>query len=75
MVNIVGTHITEGQSITRPLHFSGSNYNYWKARMKIFIQANDYACWEIIENWPIITTKITEEGEAQNLKRNGHPRT
>ncbi|XP_057496707.1 uncharacterized protein LOC130781518, partial [Actinidia eriantha] len=44
--------------------FSGSNYNYWKARMKIYIQANDYACWNIIENRPIIPTKITESGEV-----------
>ena len=38
MENIVETHMTEGQSISRPPHFFGSNYNYWKARMRIFIQ-------------------------------------
>ena len=48
MTNIVGTHMTEGQSITRPQHFSSSNYNYWKARMRIFIQANNYACLNVI---------------------------
>ena len=52
MANIVGSYMTKGQSITRPPDFSGSNYIYWKARMKIFIQANDYACWDIIENRP-----------------------
>ena len=64
MANIIGTHMAEGQSINRPPLFSGSNYNYWKARMKIYIQANDYACWNIIENGPIIPTKITENGEV-----------
>ena len=32
--------------------------------MRIFIQANDYACWNIIENRLIILTKITEKGEV-----------
>ena len=64
MNNIIGTHMTKGQLITRPPHFSGNNYNYWKARMKIFIQANDYACWNIIENGPIIPTKIIERGDV-----------
>ena len=61
MANIIGTHIAKDQSINRHSHFSDSNYNYWKARMRIFIQENDYACWNIIENWPIIPTKITEK--------------
>ena len=65
MANIVGKHMTEeGQSIIRPPHFFGSNYNYWKARMRIFIQANDYACWNVIENGPIIPTKMIEKGET-----------
>ena len=29
--------------------------------MRIYIQANDYACWNIIENGPIISKKITEK--------------
>ena len=68
MANIVGTHMTEGQSISRPLHFFGSNYNYWKVRMRIFIQANDYACWDIIENGPTIPTKITKKEEVPKPK-------
>ena len=64
MANIIGTHMTEGQLITRPPRFFGSNYNNWKVRMRIFIQANDYACWNVIENGAIIPTKITEKGEV-----------
>ena len=52
MANIIGTHMTEGQSIIRPPHFFGSNYKYSKARMRLFIQANDYESWNIIENGP-----------------------
>ena len=59
MANIIGTHMAESQSITRSLYFFGSNYNYWKIRMRIFIQENDYTCWNIIENGPIIPTKTT----------------
>ena len=64
MANIIGTHKAEGQSITRPSHFFDRNYNYWKARMRIFIQANDYTYWNIIENEPVILTKIMEKGKV-----------
>ena len=38
-----GTHLVgEGQSIVRPPLFVGDNYAYWKTRMRLFIQANDY---------------------------------
>ena len=59
MANIIWTHMVEGHSISRPPLFSGSSYNYWKARMIIYIQVNDYACWNIIEIGPIVATKIT----------------
>ena len=64
MANIIRTHMIEGYLITKPPHFFGSNYNYWKARMRIFTQVNDYACRNIIENEPIIPTTITEKGEV-----------
>lgn len=44
--------LTEGQSTNRPPLFNGTNYTYWKARMKIFIQAFDYDLWGIIINGP-----------------------
>ena len=64
MANIIRTHMDEGQSISRPPLFFGSNYNFWKARMKIYIQANDYACWNIIENNPIMPTEITKKRDV-----------
>ena len=32
----------EGHSIMRPPLFNGDNYSYWKIRMRLFIQVNDY---------------------------------
>ena len=52
MVAQVGSTFSEGQSTNRPPLFNGSNYSYWKARMKIFIQALDYDLWSIIVNGP-----------------------
>ena len=49
--------MTEGQSTNRPPLFSSSNYNYYKSRIIIYIQVNDYPCWNIIENGPIIPMK------------------
>ncbi|VFQ77283.1 unnamed protein product [Cuscuta campestris] len=42
--------LTEGQSTTRPPLFDGTNYLYWKERMRIFIQSNDYKLWLIVKN-------------------------
>ncbi|VFQ62997.1 unnamed protein product [Cuscuta campestris] len=42
--------VTEGQSTTMPPLFDGTNYSYWKERMRIFIQFNDYKLWLIVKN-------------------------
>ena len=60
MENVVGTFLSEGQSTSRPPLFKGVNYSYWKARMKIFIQAQDYEMWNVIEDGPYVPTKIIE---------------
>ena len=53
-----GTHLVgEGQSIVRPPLFVGDNYAYWKTRMRLFIQANDYEVWRVIVNGPSIPKK------------------
>ncbi|VFQ88282.1 unnamed protein product [Cuscuta campestris] len=45
-----GGGVNEGQSTTRPPLFDGTNYSYWKERMRIFIQSNDYKLWLIVKN-------------------------
>lgn len=57
MANLTGTSLEEGQSINRPPLFNGINYNYWKNRMKIYVQSVDYELWRIIMNGPKIPTK------------------
>ncbi|VFQ69605.1 unnamed protein product [Cuscuta campestris] len=42
--------IGEGQSTVRPPFFDGTNYSYWKKRMRIFVQSNDFKIWLAIKN-------------------------
>ncbi|MBA0810998.1 hypothetical protein Gohar_002938 [Gossypium harknessii] len=44
----------------RPPLFNVSNYSYWRTRMKLFIQANNYEVWRIITNGPFIPMKRVE---------------
>ena len=69
MATQVGTSLAEGQSTKRSSLFNGSNYTYWKARMKIFIQALDYDMWSIIVNGPHTPTKIIEGVESTKSEK------
>ena len=40
----------EGHSIARPPLFNGSDYTYWKTRMRIFLISMDFELWTIVEN-------------------------
>ncbi|XP_072082090.1 uncharacterized protein [Arachis hypogaea] len=62
--NIVAFTLTEGQSNNRPPYFNGSNYSYWKERMRIFVQSIDYNIWKIILNGPDVPTKQNADGEV-----------
>ncbi|VFR00960.1 unnamed protein product [Cuscuta campestris] len=42
--------IGEGQSTVRLPFFDGTNYSYWKERMRIFVQSNDFKIWLAIKN-------------------------
>ena len=68
MATIVGTHLAEGQSTTRPPLFNGENYNYWKVRMMIYIQANSYKEWMIISKGPRIPTKVVGEAQVPKME-------
>ena len=69
MATQVGTSLAEGQSTNRPPLFNGSNYTYWKARMKIFIQALNYDMWSIIVNGPHTPTKIIDGVESAKSEK------
>lgn len=51
----------EGNSTMRPPLFNGSNYNYWKTRMMIYLQFKDYNLWEAVVNGPHVRTTIIVE--------------
>ena len=38
-----------GQSLIIPLLFDGTNYAYWKVRMRVFLQSLDEKVWQAIE--------------------------
>ncbi|VFQ65571.1 unnamed protein product, partial [Cuscuta campestris] len=70
--------VTEGQSTTRPPLFDGTNYSYWKERMRIFIQSNDYKLWLIVKNGcgvlmkkvgEVIVPKTEEEFTDEDCKK------
>ena len=54
MANPMSTLLAEGQSINRPPLFLGTNFPYWKVRMKIYIQAVNYHLWRVILKGPQI---------------------
>src|SRR3954463_14294561 len=40
----------EGQSTQRPPLFDGNNYNYWKRRIRIYLQSFNLEIWQIVES-------------------------
>lgn len=41
------TKALEGHSTTTPLIFDGSNYAYWKRRMRTFLISCNFDLWEV----------------------------
>ena len=60
MTSYVSTNVGEGHSTHRPPLFNGSNYGYWKIKMRIFLQANDFKSWRVVENGPYVSSKIVD---------------
>ncbi|VFQ78686.1 unnamed protein product [Cuscuta campestris] len=68
----------EGQSTTRPPLFDGTNYIYWKERMRIYIQSTNFLLWRIIKNGEDVpmkkvgetnVPKTENEYDAQDIKK------
>lgn len=66
MANLVSNGFIEGQSTSRPPFFDGSNYAYWKARMKIYFQSIDYNLWFVVANGPYVPMK--KDGDVEKPK-------
>ncbi|VFQ98655.1 unnamed protein product [Cuscuta campestris] len=70
--------IGEGQSTSRPPLFDGTNYSYWKERMRIYIRSTNFELWLVIKNGEEIpmkkvgeTTvpKTENEFDAEDIKK------
>ena len=60
MATNFGSSLGEGQSTNSPSMFNRTNYNYWKNRMRIYIQSVDYELWRIVLNGHRLPTKRVE---------------
>jgi len=61
----------KGASINRPPLFCGLNYQFWKVRMKIFVESLDKGIWDAIENGPFIPKFEKDGSSIENLGPNG----
>ncbi|XP_055961809.1 uncharacterized protein LOC130015514 [Mercurialis annua] len=59
--------LPEGSSVSRPPLFNGSNYDWWKNRMKIFVQAYDIECWRVILKG-VSSPMLTESNGTRRAK-------
>ena len=41
--------IDKGQSLIIPPLFDGTNYAYWKVRVRVFLQSLDEKVWQVVE--------------------------
>ncbi|GKU88014.1 hypothetical protein SLEP1_g2329 [Rubroshorea leprosula] len=58
----------EGLSTTKPPFFDGTNYNYWKNRMKVFMLANVPKAWFVTMKGPYVPMKVVGESEVPKEK-------
>jgi len=61
----------EGASINRPPPFCGLNYQFWKVKMKIFVESHDKGIWDAIENGPFVPKFEKDGSSLKNLGLNG----
>ncbi|KAI5650391.1 hypothetical protein M9H77_36396 [Catharanthus roseus] len=57
MANVSSLPYVEGFSTNRPPLFNGTNYTFWKSRIKIYICSINFDLWSIVEKGPYILKK------------------
>lgn len=50
-------HASYGSTTSHPPAFNGEDYTFQKMKIKIFIKANGYKIWNIIEQGNFVPTK------------------
>ncbi|GKV42183.1 hypothetical protein SLEP1_g49620 [Rubroshorea leprosula] len=54
----------QGLSTTKPPFFNGTNYNYWKNKMKVFMLVNVPKAWIVTMKGPYVPMKVVGESEV-----------
>ncbi|KAI5681270.1 hypothetical protein M9H77_02497 [Catharanthus roseus] len=57
MASISNLPYVEGSSTNRPTLFNGTNYTFWKSRIKIYICSINFDIWSIEEKRPFVPQK------------------
>ena len=64
-----------GQSLIIPPLFDGTNYAYWKVRMRVFLQSLDKKVWQVMEiDWTKPTEVPADWDDAKIKAENFHSR-
>ncbi|GKU97219.1 hypothetical protein SLEP1_g10389 [Rubroshorea leprosula] len=64
MAQFQASQLLEGLSTTKPPFFDGTNYNYWKNMMKVFMLANVPKAWIVTMKGPYVPMKVVRESEV-----------
>ena len=57
-----------GQSLIIALLFDGTNYAYWKVRMRAFLQSLDEKVWQAVEIGWTKTKKVLDDWDDAKIK-------
>ena len=57
-----------GQSLIIPLLFDGTNYAYWKVRMRAFLQSLDEKVWQAVEIGWTKSTEVSADWDDAKIK-------
>ncbi|XP_049364246.1 uncharacterized protein LOC125829001 [Solanum verrucosum] len=60
-------NLEEGQSSTRPPHFNGQFYSWWKTRLHDYLMDEDSELWDIVLDGPIIPIVEVKDGEITKV--------
>ncbi|KAI5682331.1 hypothetical protein M9H77_03559 [Catharanthus roseus] len=79
MAGISNLPYVEGSSKNRPPLFNGTNYTFWKLRIKIYIFSINFDLWSIVEKGPFVPQKdggvkkkgFNEKGKKPPFKKVG----
>jgi hypothetical protein len=58
----------DGGSNNKPPCFVGEYYDFWKIRMKAYLEAQGEEIWDAVENGPFIPTTVTNNVEEIKVK-------